>query len=86
MFWQVNGESQKNGDGLEGKAKRVVGRNGRSSVHQEVEAIGDVSGWKEELLWADCSRTKSKAGMENRKEVEGPLPKSQPSVAALSPW
>lgn len=23
---QVNGESQRNGDGLEGKAKRVVGR------------------------------------------------------------
>lgn len=29
---------------------------------------------------------KSKAGMEGRKEIEGPLPKSQPSVATLRPW
>lgn len=42
-----------------------------------MESVGDGSGWKEELLWA-----KRKAGMEDRKEVEGPLPKSQPGVSA----
>lgn len=45
--------------------------------------------WEEGFLSAGCCRTKSKSGeavMEDRKEDEGPLPESQPSLAALGSW
>lgn len=44
--------------------------------------------WEEGVRQASCSRAEGKSGdsgMEDRKEDEGPLLESQPSVAAVGP-
>lgn len=55
----VNGESQRGGNGVEGKGERASSRSrGTLSVYQQAKCWWIEVDWEEGLLWAGWSRTK----------------------------